>query len=89
MDGAAVVSDLVRTMRLSDFLSGACLPSLNPERGRDSSPKTTPALYPHHPCCSEDWLPFPGVIGVIITNGWSPGLIQGEEMLVNLALTLQ
>lgn len=32
MDGAAVVSDLVHTMRLSDFLCGACLASLNPAR---------------------------------------------------------
>lgn len=45
MDGAAVVSDLVCTMRLSDFLCGACLASLNLARGGTRLPQTkTPAL---------------------------------------------
>jgi len=46
MDGAAMVSDLVGTISLSDFLCGACLASLNPAgwgwRG-GSHP-----LHPHH-----------------------------------------
>lgn len=80
MDGAAVVSDLVCTMRLSDFLCGACLASLNLARGGTRLPQTkTPALpfpsLPFPPCCSEDCLLFPGVIGVISANGWSPGRI--------------
>ena len=40
MDGAAVVSDLVCTMRLSDFLCGACLASLNLARGGTRLPQT-------------------------------------------------
>lgn len=78
MDGAAVVSDLVHTMRLSDFLCGACLASLNPARGETRLPQTKPPLTRPSlslPCCSEDCLLFPCVIGVISTNGWSPGRI--------------
>lgn len=43
MDGAAVVSDLVCTMRLSDFLCGACLASLNLARGELACLKLKPS----------------------------------------------